>query len=80
MEKSLLDAGYRKYAGSDVDVFFNTNICIHSGNCVNGNKNVFDLKRKPWILADADHYTAVQQTIDTCPSGALRYIIKEDAK
>lgn len=42
MEKSLLDAGYRKYTGSDIDVFFSTGICIHSG--------------------------------------ALRYIIKEDAK
>lgn len=33
MDKDLLDAGYRAYTGEKIDVYFNTGICQHSGNC-----------------------------------------------
>lgn len=32
MDKELLDAGYRAYTGEKIDVYFNTDICQHSGN------------------------------------------------
>lgn len=69
-EQQLLDKGYRKYSGEDIDVFFNTSICAHSANCVNGNGEVFDTKRKPWIMADNASADEVARVIDTCPSGA----------
>ncbi|EFR98439.1 conserved hypothetical protein, partial [Listeria ivanovii FSL F6-596] len=47
-EEKLLERGYRKYHGEEIDVYFNTNVCAHSGNCVKGNKELFDLDRKPW--------------------------------
>lgn len=78
-EQQLLDKGYRKYSGEDIDVFFNTSICAHSANCVNGNGEVFDTKRKPWIMADNASADEVARVIDTCPSGALYYIRKGDA-
>ena len=34
MDKELLEAGYRAYTGEKIDVYFNTAICQHSGNCV----------------------------------------------
>ena len=37
MDKELLEAGYRAYTGEKIDVYFNTAICQHSGNCVRGN-------------------------------------------
>lgn len=49
MDKELLDAGYRAYTGEKIDVYFNTGICKHSGNCVRGSAKLFNLKRKPWI-------------------------------
>ncbi|GAF40150.1 hypothetical protein JCM14202_2038 [Agrilactobacillus composti DSM 18527 = JCM 14202] len=76
-EAQLLDQGYRKYTGEHVDVFFNTNLCQHSGNCVRGLAPVFDLQRKPWILADNASSDAVTRIINTCPSGALRFIRKD---
>lgn len=33
-EKELLNQGYRKYSGKAIDVYFNLDICQHSGNCM----------------------------------------------
>ena len=52
MDKELQDAGYRVYTGEKIDVYFNTAICQHSGNCVRGSGKLFNLKRKPWIIPD----------------------------
>ncbi|ETJ12243.1 MAG: hypothetical protein Q609_ECAC02805G0001, partial [Escherichia coli DORA_A_5_14_21] len=52
MDRALLDGGYRCYTGEKIDVYFNTAICQHSGNCVRGNGKLFNLKRKPWIMPD----------------------------
>ena len=65
-EKDLLDLGYKKYEGETYDVYFNKDVCKHSGNCVKANHTVFQLKRKPWVLP----------AIKGCPSGALKYKLK----
>ena len=75
-ESELLAHGYRKYTGEKVDVYFNLSVCTYSGNCVRGNNAIFDTKRKPWILADADTPEEVARVIHTCPSGALKYRLK----
>lgn len=75
-ENELLASGYRKYSGTNIDVYFNANICAHSGVCVRGLKEVFNLKRKPWILPDNATDIEVSNLIDSCPSGALQYIKK----
>ena len=75
MDQALLDGGYRCYTGENIDVYFNTAICQHSGNCVRGNGKLFNLKRKPWIMPDEVDVTTVVKVIDTCPSGALKYRI-----
>ncbi|HBE0274350.1 TPA: 4Fe-4S mono-cluster protein YjdI, partial [Shigella flexneri] len=46
MDQALLDGGYRCYTGEKINVYFNTAICQHSGNCVRGNGKLFNLKRK----------------------------------
>lgn len=51
MDQALLDGGYRCYTGEKIDVYFNTAICQHSGNCVRGNGKLFNLKRKSCRLA-----------------------------
>ena len=70
-ESELLANGYRKYTGEKVDVYFNLSVCTYSGNCVRGNHAIFDTKRKPWILPDADSPEEVARVIHTCPSGAF---------
>lgn len=73
MDRALLDGGYRCYTGENIDVYFNTAICQHSGNCVRGNGKLFNLKRKPWLMPDEVDVATVVKVIDTCPSGALKY-------
>lgn len=75
--EELVNQGYRQYHGQQIDVYFNTHICQHSGNCVRGNGQLFDLQRKPWIAPDQVNTQEVIRVIDTCPSGALQYIEKK---
>ena len=79
-EKELLEAGYRKYYGTHIDVFFKKELCAHSKNCVNGNPDVFNVKRRPWVLPDADEAEEVKRVVETCPSGALQYIFTESVE
>ncbi|QBH96713.1 hypothetical protein EKN56_10030 [Limnobaculum zhutongyuii] len=73
MSNELTEKGYRCYTGENIDVYFNTAMCQHSGNCVRGNANIFKLSRKPWIMPDNASVEEVKRVIDTCPSGALQY-------
>lgn len=75
-EEELLNTGYRKYTGEDIDIFYNKDLCQHVGNCTKGSPEIFEVKRRPWILADNDSVEKAADVINTCPSGALKYIQK----
>lgn len=63
----------RDYHGDGITIHWDSEVCQHAGNCVKGSPTVFDPKAQPWVTplgASADEIAA---TIDTCPSGALRY-------
>jgi uncharacterized Fe-S cluster protein YjdI len=61
------------YYGKNIEIMFNSEVCIHSGICVKGLPEVFDLSKRPWVNPDADTTEAISRHIDTCPSGALTY-------
>jgi uncharacterized Fe-S cluster protein YjdI/CDGSH-type Zn-finger protein len=61
------------YRGRDVEVSFDLDICIHVGECLRGERQVFELKRRPWILPDAAGAEEVANVVRRCPSGALLY-------
>ncbi len=60
----------KTYRGKDVDVSFDPDVCVHSGNCVRGLPAVFDAKRRPWIEPDAATADDVVAQVKRCPSGA----------
>ena len=62
----------KTYEGTEVDVSFDPDVCIHSGNCVRGLPAVFDAKRRPWIAPDAATPDEVVAQVKRCPSGALQ--------
>ncbi|MDR1606086.1 MAG: (4Fe-4S)-binding protein [Streptococcaceae bacterium] len=73
-EDELLALGYRKYYGEELDIFYHQAICAHVGNCVRGDSAVFEVGRKPWIIADNGQSTAHSiEVIASCPSGALKW-------
>ncbi|MEO4054457.1 (4Fe-4S)-binding protein [Solibacillus sp. CAU 1738] len=76
-EQQLIEQGYRKYEGEGIDVYYALNLCKHAGKCVKGSAEAFDPKRKPWILPNAETSVEMARIIDTCPTKALQYIVKE---
>lgn len=63
----------RAYSAPGITVYFDARKCIHSGVCVRGLPEVFDVKRRPWVRADLATPDTVAARIDICPSGALSY-------
>ncbi|MGO2644602.1 MAG: (4Fe-4S)-binding protein [Lactococcus cremoris] len=76
-EEELLKNDYRKYHGENMDIYYNATICEHAGECIRGNPLVFEVRRKPWIIPDNGDIPSNQIVINRCPSGALKYLIKE---
>lgn len=77
-EEELLSLGYRKYTGEKMDIYYNKDICAHIGNCVRGKKEVFEVGRRPWIIPDNGDNETNARVINTCPTGALKFIYKEE--
>lgn len=75
-EETLLAQGYRKYTGEHIDIYYNKDICAHVGNCVRGNPAVFEVGRRPWIIADNGEADDNERVINTCPTGALKFVRK----
>ena len=63
----------REYAGADIVVSYDAEICAHAGECVRGAPDVFDVGRRPWIQPDNADAELVAEVIGRCPSGALKY-------
>lgn len=69
----------RAYEAAGITVHFDPHVCIHSGVCVRGLPQVFEVGRRPWVRADLDTPQRIANQIDKCPSGALSYVIPADA-
>ena len=76
-EKKLLEAGYRKYYGKDIDVFFKEELCVHAQNCIHSNPEVFKVGRRPWVLPDAAKPEDVMRAVNSCRVSALHYILHD---
>lgn len=77
-EEELIKKGYRKYSSENIDIFYNKDMCTHSGKCVHGNKDVFEVGRKPWIIPVDETAENDAKIVESCPSGALKYILKNN--
>lgn len=74
----LLAKGYREYPGGNLAVYFHKDICQHAAKCVHGDGKVFNLDQRPWIQPDEAPAERVAEIVDSCPSGALKYIYKDE--
>jgi uncharacterized Fe-S cluster protein YjdI len=61
------------YEAPGITVTFDPSRCIHSGFCVMGLPNVFDVGRKRWIRPELELREKVATQVERCPSGALQY-------
>ncbi|HEX3932853.1 MAG TPA: (4Fe-4S)-binding protein [Nocardioides sp.] len=63
----------RTYRGTDIEVTFDDDLCIHATECVRGLSEVFDRDHRPWIRPDDAPAEQVSMVVERCPTGALTY-------
>ncbi len=61
------------YAGGGITIHDNRSICAHAGICTDTLNSVWRMKEEPWIDPDGAEPSAIIETIQRCPSGALSY-------
>jgi uncharacterized Fe-S cluster protein YjdI len=66
------------YEAEGITVTFDPDVCIHSGVCVRGLPDVFDIKRKRWIRPELQAPDIVAAQVMRCPSGALQFVKKSE--
>ncbi len=65
------------YDAPGITVTFDPNVCRHSAVCLRTLPAVFDVRRRRWVAPEAAAVSEVIAAIDACPSGALRYVLKD---
>ncbi|HEY3350453.1 MAG TPA: (4Fe-4S)-binding protein [Thermoanaerobaculia bacterium] len=63
----------QKYERDGLTVTFDPRVCTHSGVCVRGLFDVFDVSRRPWVNLDGAPAEQVVEQVKLCPSGALQF-------
>jgi CDGSH-type Zn-finger protein/uncharacterized Fe-S cluster protein YjdI len=63
----------RTYENDRIRVHWDSARCIHTGICLRALPDVFDTGRRPWVDIDGAEADAVAETVERCPTGALRY-------
>lgn len=64
----------KEFSNGEITVFWRSEMCIHSANCLITLPEVFNAKKKPWINIHASNSKEIMSIIDTCPSRALTYL------
>ena len=65
------------YHNEEIKVVWKPELCIHSGICARGLGDVFNPRRKPWIILNNATPQQIIDQVKKCPSGALS--IEENA-
>ena len=60
------------YETRDVTVTFDPNLCEHTGVCLRGLPDVFDIRERRWIRPERALASDVIAQVARCPSGALQ--------
>ncbi|HEY7682482.1 MAG TPA: (4Fe-4S)-binding protein [Gemmatimonadales bacterium] len=62
------------YQTKELVVTFDPNICQHSGVCLRGLPQVFDVSRPDWIRLEGAWPEEIVDVVGRCPSGALQAV------
>jgi uncharacterized Fe-S cluster protein YjdI len=61
----------RDYESAELIVHWDSAKCTHSGRCVKGLAQVFNLQKHPWIDVSGATAEELVEQVAQCPSGAL---------
>jgi len=71
---------HKSYSNGEITVVWKPGVCIHSGKCVQGLSEVFNIHTRPWINIAGSSTGRIIQQVEQCPSGALSYFRNENAE
>ncbi|MEO8678326.1 MAG: (4Fe-4S)-binding protein [Vicinamibacterales bacterium] len=63
----------KRYTKDGVTVIWQPSLCIHSAICARGLPQVFDPRRRPWVMMEGTDVETIVKQVEECPSGALSY-------
>lgn len=66
------------YSNGEITVLWKAGVCVHSGRCVQGLAEVFNVSARPWINMSGSTNERIIQQVKQCPSGALSYVRNEE--
>lgn len=69
----MSDAPIKKFEGKDIDISFDSRLCIGVGECGKSAGDLFVGGRDPWCAPDAVAKAEAREIVERCPSGALAY-------
>lgn len=61
----------KTYSNDEITVAWKPTLCIHSAICFKGLAQVFDPRRKPWIVLKNSTTDKIVEQVRRCPSGAI---------
>ncbi|HEX5005391.1 MAG TPA: (4Fe-4S)-binding protein [Gemmatimonadales bacterium] len=67
----------QSYESDGIVVTFDPNVCTHSGVCVRGLPQVFDVRLKRWVRPENAPAGQVADQVRRCPSGALQFRLRQ---
>ena len=65
------------YIGENVDVQWDSRLCIHIGECGYASGDLFVAGREPWCQPDMVSVDNTKDVVQRCPSGALSSQVKD---
>jgi uncharacterized Fe-S cluster protein YjdI/CDGSH-type Zn-finger protein len=68
-----LEGVEREYTNDAITVYWAPQYCIHTANCLNAEPEVFDARRRPWVILDPADADRIAKAVMTCPTGALSF-------
>ncbi len=72
-EERMKSGVSKEYRNDRIVVRWEPRLCIHTGNCLRGLPQVFNLSARPWISINAADADKIAEVVMTCPTGALTY-------
>ncbi|HEX7937475.1 MAG TPA: (4Fe-4S)-binding protein [Gemmatimonadaceae bacterium] len=64
------------YENDEIVVTFDPNVCRHTGVCVRGLPQVFNVRERRWVQLEHASADEIAAQVTRCPSGALQYQMK----
>jgi uncharacterized Fe-S cluster protein YjdI len=75
----MSDEVTKTYTNGEVTVVWKAGLCQHSAICLRGLPKVFDPRNRPWVNPQGASTDEIVTQVQKCPSGALSYLMNEEA-